>query len=96
MSSSSRKGKELSTKEDKIITSALFLLLDKKLKLDAANELNKVRSTIEGLELDDKMNLDFIQSTSSVSSAIKQSHEENKSHVKRVDFSSNKTETASE
>ena len=48
MSNRSGKEKELSTKEDKLTTSTLFLLQDNKLKLHAINKLNKVRSTIEG------------------------------------------------
>ena len=75
MSGSSTKAKELSTKEDKIIRSTIFLLEDNKLKLDVVNKLNKVTSTIEGLYFDDKRKLDFIQSTNSVSSSIKQSCE---------------------
>ena len=58
MSGISVKGKELSTKEDKTTTFTLFLLQYNKLKLDALNKLNKVRSTIERLELDDNTKLD--------------------------------------
>ena len=69
MSSSSGKGKEMLTKQCKIITSTLFSLQDNKLKVDEVSELNKVRSAIEGLELDDNMKLDLIQSMSIVSSS---------------------------
>ena len=72
------------------------MLEDNKLKLDIVSKLNKVRSTIEGLELDDSTKLDLIQSTSSVSSSIKQSYEKTKSHVKIVNSSANKTEEAFE
>ena len=59
MSCASREAKELSTKEDKIINSTLFLLEDNKLKLDIVNKLNKVGLTIEGLEFDEKTRLDL-------------------------------------
>ena len=74
MSGRSKKAEELSTKEDKIIKSTLFLLQDNKLKFDTFSKLNKVRSTIEGLEFDDKTKLDLIQSINSVSSSIKKSY----------------------
>ena len=75
MSGSSTKAKELSTKEDKIIRSTIFLLEGNKLKLDVVNKLNKVNLTIQGLALDDNMKLDMIQSMNSVLSSIKQSYE---------------------
>ena len=52
--------------------SALFLLQDKKLKLDAVRKLSKAKSTIERQELDDSTNLDLMKHVSNASSSIKQ------------------------
>ena len=60
MSSNNGKSKELSTKEEKMISSTLFLLQDNKLKLGIVSKLKKARSTIEGLEFYDNTNLDLI------------------------------------
>ena len=46
VSGRSGKAKELSTKEDKIMSSTLFLSQDNKLKSDIVSKLNKVSSTI--------------------------------------------------
>ena len=46
MSSASGKGKKLSTKEDKLMKSTLFLFQDNKIKLDIINKLKKVRFNV--------------------------------------------------
>ena len=45
------------------------MLQDNKFKVDEVNELNKVRSAIDGFELDENAKLDLIQSINSVSSS---------------------------
>ena len=52
MSNSNNKRKELSTKEDKLIDSTLFLTQDNKNKLNLMSELKEVNNVIEGLGFD--------------------------------------------
>ena len=52
MSNSNNKRKELSTKEDKLIDSTLFLTQDNKNKLNLINKLKEVSNVIEGLGFD--------------------------------------------
>jgi len=52
MSNSNNKRKELSTKEDKLIDSTLFLTQDNKNKLNLINKLKEFSNVIEGLGFD--------------------------------------------
>ena len=52
MSKSNNKRKELSTKEDKLIDSTLFLTQDNENKLNLTSELKEVSNVIEGLGFD--------------------------------------------
>ena len=58
MSNTNKKAKELSTKDDKLIKSTLFLLQDNKNKLHLIIKLKGVTNFIEGLVLDNDRKLD--------------------------------------
>ena len=57
-----KKGKDLSTKEDELIESTLFLSQDNKNELNLINKLKVVSDLIEGLGFDCNQKLDVMQS----------------------------------
>ena len=96
MSNTNKKAKDLSTKSDKLIKSALFLLQDNKNKLHLISKLKGVTHFIEGLALDNDKKLGVIQSISNVSLSIKVLYEVTKLYIKRVNPSVYQTKEAYE
>ena len=96
MSKSKNKRKELSTKEDKLIESTLFLTQDNKNKLNLINKLNDVSTLIEGLGFDSNQKSNVLLSIKDASSSIKASCEATKIHMRRVNPTAHETEEAFE